>query len=263
MILLDPQARPVVGHRGNRAHAPENTLASFEQAVALGVDAIEFDLHVSRDGQLVVFHDATLERTTDGRGALADRTVGELRQLDAGARFTPDGGRSFPWRGRGVTVSTFDELVDFLPRTLPFIVELKTPVATSLVESAIRRHAIAHRVIVAAFDAGTTRPLREAGVALGACTADVAGLVLPALAGRRLGPQPFRSLCVPMRWRGIPVPIASLARSLRGSGTTIHVWTINDAATACRLWDAGVQGIISDDPATILAARSRARAPPR
>ena len=60
MILLDPLARPVIGHRGNRAHAPENTLASFQEAVALGVDALEFDLRVSRDGVLMVFHDATL-----------------------------------------------------------------------------------------------------------------------------------------------------------------------------------------------------------
>jgi glycerophosphoryl diester phosphodiesterase len=264
MILLDPQARPVIGHRGNRAHAPENTLASFHEAVALGVDAVEFDLRVSRDGQLVVFHDPTLERTTDGTGAVAERTVAELKQVDAGARFTPDGGRTFPWRGRGVTVSTFDELVESLPRELAFIVELKTPAATDLVKAAIGRHALAHRVIVAAFDAATTHPLRDAGVTLGACTSDVARLVLPALTRRQIGPQLFRALCVPTRWHGIPVPIASMARGLRGSGTTLHVWTINDAAQAHRLWDAGVQGIISDDPATMLAARRlRVAAPPR
>lgn len=255
MILLDPDARPIVGHRGNRAHAPENTLASFREAVALGVDAVEFDLRVSRDGQLVVFHDPTLERTTDGTGPLAARTVAELRRLDAGARFTPDGGRTLPWRRRGVTVPTFDELVESLPRDLAFIVELKTPEATDLVKDAIARHRIADRVVVAAFDAGTTRPLRDAGLALGACTPDVVGLVLPALARRRIGPQPFQALCIPTRWRGIPVPVAALARALRGSGTAIHVWTINDPAAAQRLWDAGVQGIISDDPGRMLAAR--------
>ena len=77
MILLDPLARPVIGHRGNRAHAPENTLESFLEALALGADALEFDLQLSRDGQLVVFHDATLERTTDGHGAVEQ--TGELR----------------------------------------------------------------------------------------------------------------------------------------------------------------------------------------
>ena len=79
MILLDPLARPVIGDRGNRAHAPENTLASFQEAVALGVDALEFDLRVSRDGVLMVFHDATLERTTDAARPLADCTAGPLK----------------------------------------------------------------------------------------------------------------------------------------------------------------------------------------
>jgi len=258
MILLDPQARPVIGHRGNRAHAPENTLESLREAVALGVDAVEFDLHVSRDGALVVMHDPTLERTTDGSGPVALRTAAELGRLDAGARFTRDEGRTFPWRGRGATVSTFDEIIESLPRELPCIIELKTPAATELVKVAIRRHAIAHRVIVAAFDPAATRPLRGAGFALGACTPDVAHLLLPALVRQRIGPQRFQALCIPPRWHGIPVPIAALARALRGSGTVIHVWTINDPACALRLWGEGVQGIISDDPALILAARKGA-----
>jgi glycerophosphoryl diester phosphodiesterase len=255
MILLDPHARAVVGHRGNRAFAPENTLESFREAVALGVDAVEFDLHMSLDGVLVVIHDPTLERTTDGSGAVGLHTVAQLRRLDAGARFTRDGGRSFPWRGRGATVSTFDEVVEALPRDLPFIIELKTLATTEPLRAAIRRHDIARRVIVAGFDSEATRPLRGAGFALGASTPDVARLVLPALLGMRLGRQRFEALCIPPRWHGIPVPIAALARSLRGGGTVTHVWTINDAAQARRLWRAGVQGIISDDPGAMLAAR--------
>jgi glycerophosphoryl diester phosphodiesterase len=237
---------------------PENTLASFQEAVALGVDAIEFDLRVSRDGVLMVFHDPTLERTTDGSGPLAARTAAELGRVDAGANFTRDGGRTFPWRGRGVTVSTFDAVVEALPRELPFIIELKTPASTELVRAAIARHGLAKRVIVAGFDPAATRPLRGAGFALGASTPDVAGLVLPALLRRHLGPQAFQALCIPPRWNGIPVPIAAMARALRGSGTVIHVWTINDAAVAIGLWNVGVQGILSDDPATMLAARRRA-----
>jgi len=80
-------------------------------------------------------------------------------------------------------------------------------------------------------------------------------LVMLALLGRRIGPQPFQALCIPPRWHGIPVPIAALVRALRGSGTGTHVWTINDAATALQLWRAGVQGIISDDPGAMLVAR--------
>jgi len=259
MILLDPEAKPVIGHRGNRAHAPENTLESMREAVALGVDAVEFDLRVSRDGALVVMHDETLDRTTNGSGPVALRTVAELGSLDAGARFTRDAGHTFPWRGRGATVSTFEEVIESLPRELPCIIELKTPAATELVRVAIRRHRIAHRIIVAGFDPDATRPLRGAGFALGASTPDVARLVLPALLRQRLGPQRFQALCIPPRWHGIAVPIAALVRALRGSGTVVHVWTVNDPAHALRLWGEGVQGIISDDPGSILAARNGAR----
>jgi glycerophosphoryl diester phosphodiesterase len=258
MILLDPRARPVIGHRGNRAHAPENTLESLRQAMALGVDAVEFDLRVTRDGALVVIHDETLDRTTNGSGPIALRTMTELKGLDAGARFTLDGGRTFPWRGRGVRLSTFDDIIESLPRELPCIVELKTPAATELLRAAVRRHGIAHRIIVAGFDPAATRPLRGAGFALGACTPDVAALVLPALLRRRIAPQLFQALCIPPRWHGVPVPIAALARALRDSGTVLHVWTINDPAYALRLWRDGVQGIISDDPRSILAARPSA-----
>lgn len=255
MILLDPLARPVIGHRGNRAHAPENTLESFLEAVALGVDALEFDLRLSRDGHLVVFHDATLERTTDGHGAVDRCTLAELQRLDAGAKFSRDGARSLPWRGRGVRISSFDEVIDALPRRLPCIVELKSPDCAEPLRRAVRHHGIERRVIVAGFDARCTRPLRGAGFALGACTRDVAALLPAALLHLRVAPRHVQALCIPPRWHGLPVPIAALARALRGSHTVIHVWTVNDPAEATRLWAAGVQGIISDDPATILRAR--------
>lgn len=258
MILLDPLARPVIGHRGNRAHAPENTLESFLEALALGADALEFDLQLSRDGQLVVFHDATLERTTDGHGAVEQHTLAELQRLDAGAKFTRDGGRSFPWRGRGVRISSFDQIIDALPQALPCIVELKTPGAVEPLRAAVRRHGIGHRIIVAGFDARCTRPLRGGGFALGACTRDVAGLLPAALLGRHAAPRHVQALCIPQRWHGLPLPMAALARTLRGSGTVIHVWTVNDPGEAKALWAAGVQGIISDDPATMLRQRASA-----
>jgi glycerophosphoryl diester phosphodiesterase len=254
MILLDPLARPVVGHRGNRAHAPEDTLPSLLEAVGLGVDAVEFDVHVSRDGHLVVMHDPTLDRTTDERGPVANRTADELRRIDAGYRFTTDGGRTYPWRGRGATVPTFDEVVESLPRELPLIVELKTPAATEAIRTAIRRHALAPRVIVAGFSAQTVRPLRGEGFAIGASTGDVVRALPGALTGRQVTPT-CEAFCIPPSHNGIPVPIGAIVKALRASRTVVHVWTVNDRRQALRLWQVGVNGIISDDPAVMLDAR--------
>jgi hypothetical protein len=126
-MLLDPNARPVIGHRGNRAHAPENTLESLQEAVALGGDAVEFGVQVSSDGVLLFMHGLTIDRTTSGSGAVATQTFAALRAHDAGARFTTDRGRTCPWRARGVVIPTFDAVVEALPSTLPLILELTRP----------------------------------------------------------------------------------------------------------------------------------------
>lgn len=257
MILLDPTARPVIGHRGNRSYAPENTVPSLLEAVALGADALEFDVQVTRDNVLVLMHDLTLDRTTDASGRLASFTMADLRGVDAGARFTVNG-RDFPWRGRGAGIPSFDEVIESLPRTLPLIIELKTPTATPALTAAIARHDLARRVIVAGFDPASTMPLRGGDVPLGASTGDVARLLAPALLRRSVPTPWFRALCVPPVYRGIPVPVASLVRATRPHGVVTHVWTVNDPAQAQRLWRAGVQGIISDDPGLMLAARNGA-----
>ncbi|MBL0939773.1 MAG: hypothetical protein IBJ03_12820 [Gemmatimonadaceae bacterium] len=254
MILLDPSARPVIGHRGNRAHAPENTIPSMLEAVAAGAEALEFDVHVTRDDVLVVVHDATLDRTTNGTGAVGAFDAHALRQFDAGARFTKDG-RTYPWRGRGVVIPLFDEVIESLPTSLPLIIELKTPAAAPALRRAIVRHGLAHRIIVAGFDPASTRDLRGGGFALGASTPDVARLLAPSLFRRPVAAPWFQAMCIPPSHNGFPIPVASLARATRPHGVVTHVWTINDPAKAQRLWRQGVQGIISDDPALMLSAR--------
>jgi len=254
MILLDPLAKPVIGHRGNRAFSPEETLASLLEAVALGVDALEFDVHVTRDEQLVLIHDSTLDRTTNQTGPVALRTRAELERIDAGFRFTTDGGTTFPWRGRGATIVALDDAIDALPKQLPLIIELKTGAATEPMRRAIRRHALAPRVIVAGFSNGFTHPLYGEGFAIGASTADVIRALPSALLGYRHTAR-CDAFCIPPSHNGIPVPIARIVRSLHGSPTTVHVWTVNSAAQALDLWRAGVNGIISDDPGLILRTR--------
>src|SRR5882672_8219125 len=100
--LTELDSRLVIAHRGNAAHAPENTLEAFDQAIALGADALELDVHVTRDGVPVVIHDPTLSRTAGQPHAVGALTAAELLEADAGATFTRDDGASFPYRGRGL-----------------------------------------------------------------------------------------------------------------------------------------------------------------
>src|SRR6185437_92141 len=136
--LLDPAAQLVIAHRGNSAFFPENTLEAFERAVALGADALELDVRLSSDGRAVVIHDPTLERTTNGTGAVGAQALAGLQRLDAGFRFTRDGGRSFPFRGRGITIPAFEVVLSAFP-DLPMIVEIKTRDASAEVRRVIER----------------------------------------------------------------------------------------------------------------------------
>jgi glycerophosphoryl diester phosphodiesterase len=257
--LRDLAARPVFGHRGNRAHAPENTVESFGQAVALGVDGLELDVRLTRDGGLVVLHDQTVDRTTDGRGAVADLTLEAIRALDAGARFTADQGASFPYAGRDIRVPTMAELLEAFPRT-PLLIEIKAEEAAGPLRDLLVRTGASGRCVVASFSEETLRPFVGPDFLTAGATSDVARLLLPALLRLPIRSVPFDLLSVPRSHRGIPVPLAALARSLRPLGVPVHAWTINDPRDAIALWRRGVRGIITDDPAAIIAARGTLRA---
>src|SRR6185369_11672155 len=112
------------GHRGAAGVAPENTIVSFRRGCADGADVLELDVHATADGEIVVLHDPTLERTTDGAGAVAALRFAEIERLDAGHRFTPDGGRTFPFRGTGVRVPRLGDLLREFPG-MPLNIEIK------------------------------------------------------------------------------------------------------------------------------------------
>lgn len=236
---------------------PENTIPSFAYAVAAGVDALEFDLHLSRDGVPVVMHDPTLLRTTGVAGRIAERSVAELARLDAGATFSADGGRSFPFRGQGIGVPTLEEVLAAHP-TLPMIIEIKALEAARPVLAMLERAGARERVLIGSFIDAALVPFAEAGFPVSAPPGVLAQLYLPALLGRRPTEFPFAAICIPRFHHGLPLPIRSFAAVMSRLGRPVHIWTVNDAAVARRLWDRGVRGIISDDPATIIAERARA-----
>ena len=241
--------------RGDRTNAPENTLHSLTQAVALGVDGLEFDLRLSRDGVPVVMHDPTLDRTTDARGPVSERTVTELSRIDAGARFSPDQGRTLPFRGTGIYVPTLEEVLALVP-DLPLIIELKTVEVARPAYEVLRRTGNLGRVIIGSFVDAALEAFQRERVPVSPGVRLMVGHFLPALTRRSPAALPFQALNIPRFHYGLPLPVRGYAAMMRAAGGPTHVWTVNDAAVARRLWADGVTGIISDDPALMLRTRT-------
>jgi glycerophosphoryl diester phosphodiesterase len=253
-VLIDRSSRPVIGHRGNRAYAPENTIESFAQAVAAGADAIELDVHVSGDGVAVVFNDPQVRRTTDGDGDIARTTFDDLRKLDAGARFTNDGGKTYPYRGLGHRIPSLQEVLEAFPAT-PTLIEIKTASAAQATRKVIEAAQAEQRVLVDAMDPAALRPFADSAIPIGASRADVIRLMTELIFRRPITPFDYSALCVPLNYNGIPIPVRRFARVAPEENCVVHVWTVNDTKVATDLWLSGIAGIISDDPAAMLRAR--------
>src|SRR5690606_32073069 len=139
----------LIAHRGGAGLGPERPAAAcLDGARGWAADMRELDVHASADGHCVGIHDSTVDRTTDGSGPVAEKTLAELRELDAGYRFTTDGGRTFPFRDRGITIPTIEEVLEALP-DMPITVEVKAAAAQQPLFDAIRRFGATDRVIAA------------------------------------------------------------------------------------------------------------------
>ncbi len=254
--------RPLLfGHRGASGECPENTLESFERAVAQGAMAIETDVHLTRDGEVVVFHDADLARTTDAVGPLAERSLTELQQLDAGYRFSPDG-ETFPFRGKGIRIPTLREVLRALP-DVPFNIEIKAA-SEPLIEAVLDRvAACTDRILLAAAEDPTMRALRDAVVrrslepALGASVGDVLGFVRAALAGETPPAGPM-ALQIPPSFGGQPLVTPELIDFAHHHEVQVHVWTVNDSDEMLRLLALGVDGLMSDFPGRLVGVAGSA-----
>jgi glycerophosphoryl diester phosphodiesterase len=252
--------RPIVfGHRGASGEAPENTLVAFERALAQGAEILETDVHVTRDGEVVIAHDDEVSRMTDGAGRIAELRFRELAALDAGYRFSPDGGRSHPYRGRGVRIPALREVFRRLPETR-FNIEVKANDARLIggVVDLIEEHERAHLTLLAAAEEATLaavrRELARRGVAaaLGASVADVLGFVRAAL-GQGAAPKEAMALQIPPSFAGEPLVTPVLVEFAHRHDVQVHVWTINDEDEMRRLLALGVDGIMSDFPGRLRA----------
>lgn len=257
----------LIAHRGGSALAPENTLAAFRRALDWWrADLLEIDVRSTADGDCVVLHDATLDRTTDGGGPASARTAAELRELDAGYRFTPDGGRSFPFRGTGVRLSTLREVLEALPDAR-VNVEVKEPGAQEAVLAAITGAGAEHRVLVAAGDTRNRSRFRgyPGPVSAGAQELYAFQALHLARATRAYRP-PVDAFQVPERAPGgARVLSPRWVADAHAHNVAVHVWTVDQEADMLRLLEWGADGIITDRPdrlARVLHARAGRPLPP-
>ncbi len=236
-----------MAHRGSRVLWPENTMPAFRGAVDLGFRYLETDLHASRDGVLVCFHDDVLVRTTNGRGRVWEHTWEELARLDAGYRFGRR--RGYPFRGTGVGIPSLEELVTTFPDAY-LTLDLKQDGIEPLLTETIERHDLWDRVIVGSFSEDrltTFRRITEGKVATSSGPSEALKVWL---AGRRARPVEIAAdaLQVPVRRRGRRVVDRRTIDAAHGAGLQVHVWTVNAPVQMRRLLDLGVDGIISDRP---------------
>lgn len=253
----------VIAHRGGRGLWPENTLYAFRGAAELGADVLEMDIRQTADGVLVVLHDETVDRTTDGSGPVAALTLPRLRELDAGYRWSADGGATHPYRGQGLTVPSLREVFSALPRTRMNL-EIKTRDATlskPLCEL-IREHRREHLVVVASFGQDAMDAFRSAcpGVAT-AATADEARRFfrLTALFLDPLFEPRAEALQVPERLGSLDVLTPTFVRAARRLNLKVDVWTVNEPGDMRRLIALPVDGIMTDYPDRMLALIGTAR----
>jgi len=239
-----------VAHRGGADLRPENTLAAFAHAVALGADVLEMDVQASSDGVVVLHHDYTVDRTTDGTGLVREQTLAELRALDAGHRFTTDGGATFPYRGQGIVVPTLEEVLTAFPE-MPVSIEIKQyqPPIVPAVLDVIARTGASRRAIVVAFDQATMDAVRAA-----APPELLTGMSIPEMTAFGALDAAGEASYVP------PAPVAQLpfqavtpavmARAER-FGIVVQAWTVNRDADMRRLLGLGVHGVMTNDPALL------------
>ncbi|GHF26075.1 glycerophosphodiester phosphodiesterase [Pseudolysinimonas yzui] len=245
--LMGPLRAPgepafIAAHRGDRASAPENTVPAFEAAVAGGADFVEVDVQLTVDGYPVIIHDATVDRTTTGTGAVADLTLAEIRTLDAGSWFAP--------QFAGVQVPMWGEFLDILTRApeVTALVELKHTWATDDIENlmgGIYFRGLQDRIVFASFSTATVTALQETAP------------VIPRVLIRRV--LPLDPVAVAQRYDAIAIMTRSSALTERpdavgemhAAGLGLLLYTLNNEERWVEALGYGVDGIVTDKPSAL------------
>jgi len=262
--FFDLPATRVIAHRGASGEHPENTLVAFRAAAEAGAPYFELDVHMTRDGVVVVSHDADLSRTCGLDAAIRDLTFAELKQADAGWGFTTAataataaaGDSAFPFRGRGIEVPALAEVFAAFPERR-YVIEVKqsTPSLAAALLDVIEGAGMRSRVLVAGEEQAPIDELRALAPKLptGFPYPEIVGF----MASLAPGAEPYRprgdALQIPPEYQSWRLVTAESVAAAHRMGAEVHVWTVNDAAEMRAMLEPGVDGIIPDYPARLLA----------
>src|SRR5919107_899070 len=244
-LALKPRDWPVnIAHRGGAGLAPENTLEGFREGLRVGAGALELDVHTTADGHVVVIHDATVDRTTDSTGTVREMTLAELKRLDAGYRFTRDGGGTFPYRGKGIRIPALQEVYDEFVE-VPINVEIKGERAG--IEEAVWRVIEAagaeERTLVVSERTATIHRFRKVSRGRVATASSIGEIIVFDLLSRvrlhRLLRPSYRALQGPEVYCGLHIVTPEFVRAAHELSIRVDVWTINSEPDMRRLLGSG------------------------
>jgi len=250
----------VIAHRGASGDYPENTLVAFHAAAAAGASYFELDIHMTRDGAIVVSHDPHLMRTCGLDAAVSDLTLAELKRADAGWGFSFEaaaaGESAFPFRGRGVEIPALAEVFAAFPE-LGYVIEVKqsSPSLVAPLLELVERVGMRRQVLIASEDEAPIREMRALAPDLP--TGFPYSEIVSFMASLPSGAEPYEprghALQIPPEYESWRLVTAESVEAAHRMGVEVHVWTINDAAEMRAMLALGVDGIITDYPARLLA----------
>jgi glycerophosphoryl diester phosphodiesterase len=251
----------VIAHQGGELLAPSNTMASFENAANMGVDVLETDIHITKDGHLVTIHDPSVDRTTNGKGNVADLTLAELQSLDAGYHFKDLEG-NYSFRGRGVYIPTVEEMFQTF-NDLKIEIEIKDDNPPERIEEIasklwdlIEKYQMEDKIIIGSFDQKiiqTFEKYAKGRVAISAGRQEVKSFVVfHKFFLRNLYVPTVDAFQIPVEDSGFDLTDQRLIDGAHRLGLEIHYWTIDDPKTMEKLIDAGADGILTNRPDLLL-----------